>query len=96
MSCAESYGPYYDWPPQATPYAPYPRCEPPRNINPPTTTSSHVYGNVPPPSTSELWTAAAPFQHQQAAVTNTYKWMHTKRAHKPAGKILPTLDIFVH
>ncbi|EPB73847.1 homeobox domain protein [Ancylostoma ceylanicum] len=92
MSCAESYGPYYDWPPQATPYAPYPRCEPPRNINPPTTTSSHVYGNVPPPSTSELWTAAAPFQHQQAAVTNTYKWMHTKRAHKPAAPKRKVVD----
>ncbi|KAK6023894.1 homeobox domain protein [Ostertagia ostertagi] len=84
MSCAESYAPYYDWPPQAT-YAPYPRCDPPRNINPPTSTGSHVYGAVPPASTSDIWTTASvPFPHQQANVTNTYKWMHTKRSHKPA------------
>lgn len=92
MSCAESYAPYYDWPPQAT-YAPYPRCEPPRSINPPTPTGSHVYGGVPPASTSDLWaSAAAPFPHQQANVTNTYKWMHTKRSHKPAAPKRKVVD----
>ncbi|KAJ1364569.1 Homeobox protein ceh-13 [Parelaphostrongylus tenuis] len=93
MSCAESYTPYYEWPTQP-PYAPYPRCEPPRGINPPTSTVSHAYNNIPPSSTSELWTAATTqFPHQQAAaMTNTYKWMHTKRSHKPSAPKRKVVD----
>ncbi|KJH44562.1 homeobox domain protein [Dictyocaulus viviparus] len=91
MSCAESYTSYYEWPTQPS-YAPYPRCEPPRNINPPTSTISHVYGNIPPSSTGDLWTTTAQFPHQQTTVTNTYKWMHTKRSHKPAAPKRKVVD----
>uniref|UniRef100_A0A1I7XCG5 Homeobox domain-containing protein n=1 Tax=Heterorhabditis bacteriophora TaxID=37862 RepID=A0A1I7XCG5_HETBA len=92
MSCAESYGgpAYYPEWPQA-PYAAYAaRCDLPRELPPPATTTSPAYSSLPPPSTSEIW-AAPPSFHQQP-LANTYKWMHTKRAHKPSAPKRKVVD----
>ncbi|CAI4230634.1 unnamed protein product [Auanema sp. JU1783] len=91
MSCTDSYAAAYyptaDWP---APYTfGYDRTSARDNgiVASATASTPPMYTTLGPPSTSvDIWNAPAPAHFNPQPTQSTYKWMHTKRAHKPVPK----------